>query len=30
VIDTGKKKYEFIASTRFIAEQWIEALECAS
>lgn len=29
-IDVGEKKYEFIAPTRFMAEQWVEAIECSS
>lgn len=29
VLDVGKKKYEFIAPTKFMAQQWVEAIECS-
>ena len=28
--DVGEKKYTFMASTRFIAEQWVEAIRCSN
>jgi hypothetical protein len=30
MLDVGPKKYELIASTLFIAEQWVEAIECSA